>query len=218
MRRSALISSRVFPARHWLADATGLPLLSSPLPRELAPDEVTQFLAAASPENLPLVSCLLCGLTPGEVTALQLRHADVGSNQLHVPGDSSRSLPLMASVSQLRGQRKAAGATEDSWMFVTAGTHPLNTDDIAAIVTATAHDALLAQPQSLNPASLRHTYIAFVVRQGLRFSELNKLIGRLDTDQLHALSALAPDVRRVAVDAVQRVLPSLSEAQGFPPA
>lgn len=201
-----------------LADEPGLPLLSSPLPRELAPDEVTQLLTAASPENLPIMSCLLCGLTPGEVAALQLRHADLASDELHVPGESSRTLPLVASVRQASEQRTAAGAGAEDWLFIAAGAHALSADDIAAIVTATAHDAHLDQAQSVTPASLRHTFVAFVVRQGLRFSELHKLVGRLGADQLHALSALAPDSPRIPVDAVQRVLPSLGKQHAPPPA
>lgn len=193
------------------------PLLAGPMPRELEPGEVARLLAAASPENLPVVSCLLCGLTPDEVVALRLEHVDRDSNGLHVPGDTDRTIPLVASVRQALEQRMTAGADQAASLFIAAGGKPLVLADVDAIVTATAHDARLAQPRTVTPASLNHTYVAFLVRQGLRFSELNRLVGRLGTDTLHALAAMAPDVPRISLETVDRLMPALRAQPGLPP-
>jgi succinoglycan biosynthesis transport protein ExoP len=190
------------------------PLLASPMPRELAPDEVALLLAAASPENLPVVSCLLSGLTPDEVAALRLEHVDADGNALQVPGDAGRKVALVASVQQARERRLSAGADKAAPLFTAAAARPLGLDDIEALVTVTAHDARLDQPHTVSAACLRHTYVAFLVRQGLRFSDLDKLVGRLDTETLHALATVAPDAPRVAADAVDRVMPALRSRQG----
>jgi succinoglycan biosynthesis transport protein ExoP len=195
-----------------LAAAPDRPLLASPLPRELEPEEVARLLAAASPANQPVLSCLLCGLRPEEVAALRLEHVDLAGERLQVPGEPGRTVPLVASVREtgVRAAAAHAGATSAALFTVDNGARALSPEDIDAIVVASAHDAQLPQPQTVTPACLRHTYIAFLVRQGLRFSDLGQRVGRVGRDELHALSALAPDAPRVPLDAVESVLPPLA--------
>ena len=59
------------------------------------------------------------------------------------------------------------------------------------------------------PAALRHTYVAFLVRQGIRFADLARLVGPIPPEELAAYGALAPTGPRVAIDAIERVLPAL---------
>jgi polysaccharide biosynthesis transport protein len=183
--------------------------ISGPLPRELMPHEVSQLLAAAAPCNLALLNCLLCGLSAEEAATLELRHADLLRGELQVPGDGRRSLPLPPAVQQYAEQCVIAASADDAPLFLASGERALSADDIEAIVTATAYDAHLDEAQSVTAASLRHTYIAFLVRQGLRFGELGVLVGRLGPDRLKALTTLAPQTERVALDAVERLLPIL---------
>lgn len=200
---------RAAPFAQALAEEPEPPLLQNPLPRELAAEEVARLLDAAAPENLAVISCLLCGLTVDEVAALQLRHVELEQDLLHVADAGDRTLPLTPALRRAREQRASHGATDDSPLLLGRGGRALVAEDIAAIVTATVHDAQLDQPQSVTPASLRHTFVAFIVRQGLRFGELDRVVGRLGTDALNALAPLAPQARRVSLDAVQRVLPAL---------
>jgi succinoglycan biosynthesis transport protein ExoP len=103
----------------------------------------------------------------------------------------------------------------DAPLFFKATDRPLDTEDINSLVTSSAYDAGLEQPQSVTPATLRHTYVAFLVRQGLRFSELRHLVGRLSAETLHHLAPLAPDAQRVSIDSVERVLPALRPRSAF---
>jgi hypothetical protein len=81
--------------------------------------------------------------------------------------------------------------------------------DIESAVSTSAFDANLDEAQQVTPETLRHTYIAFLVRQGLRFSELGKVVGRMPSEALNVLSALAPSGERVGLGAVERTLPAL---------
>jgi succinoglycan biosynthesis transport protein ExoP len=185
------------------------PLLESSLPRELASDEVDRLLAAAAPENRPVLACLLCGLTPQEVMALQLQHVDASTESLTVPGESNRTLPLAAVLRAVASQRSAEAA--NSLLFFRGTDRALDVEDINVVVTSSAYDAQLELPQTITAATLRHTYIAFLVRQGLRFSELGRVVGRLNAETFTTLAALAPGVPRVSIDAVDRMLPELKD-------
>lgn len=181
--------------------------LNSPAPRELRPDEVESLLETAAPENLPLLACLLCGLSADEAVSLQLQHVNTTMGTLTVPGESSRVLPLPKILRDLAATRPSNAP--DSALFLKAMGRPLDTEDVNSVATSSAYDANLAQPQSVTPATLRHTYIAFLVRQGLRFSELGDLVGRLNPAYFNMLAPLIPDAQRVSIDSVERLLPAL---------
>jgi uncharacterized protein involved in exopolysaccharide biosynthesis len=177
-----------------------------PLPRELRHDEVARLLAAAAPEQALMLACLLCGLSADELVALQARHLDSAAGLLHVPGDAQRAVPLPA---LLQGLAAPAGDTLETPLFNKAGGRPLDAQDVASAVTSSAYDAALDQPQTVTPEALRHTYIAFLVRQGLRFGELGRLAGRLSTEAINSLAPLAPEGTRVGLDGVEKLLPAL---------
>ena len=88
---------------------------------------------------------------------------------------------------------------------------PLTAQDIEAAVSTSALDANLDEALQVTPETLRHTYIAFLVRQGLRFSELGKVVGRMPAQALDVLSTLAPGTERIGLSAVDRTLPALRE-------
>lgn len=190
-----------------LTGGSNTPLLSSPLPRELRSDEVEKLLASAAPENLAILACLLCGLSVDEVVSLRRQHVDTATATLQVPGESSRVVPLPAQLLALPAHQLAD--SPNTPLFVKATDRPLDSDDIHSVVTSSAYDAELEQPQSVTPATLRHTYVAFLVRQGLRFSELMHLVGRLSAETFNMLAPLAPEAQRVSIDRIERMLPAL---------
>jgi hypothetical protein len=61
---------------------------------------------------------------------------------------------------------------------------------------------------------LRHTYIAFLVRQGARFADVTRWVGALDAEQLAAYSPLAPTGARLDAGAVVRLFPAVARAVG----
>lgn len=185
-------------------------LLAKPMPRELTQREVHQLLSASSPEHLLVLVCLLCGLSAQEVTALKVSDLATetdGTRSLKVPGDSARTLPLVGPLSGLYAA--AEPAAQELPLIPAALGRSLQVDDIDAIVTSSAFDAGVEQPQSVTPESLRHTYVAFLIRQGLRFSDLSRIVGRMSSDMLNALAPLAPAGERRAMAEVTRIMPAV---------
>lgn len=190
------------------AGGLGTPmLLAAGLPRELSDAEVALLLSHAAPPSVPILACLLCGLSATELAALQIGHVDGAAGVLQVPGDSPRAVPLPAPLRGLPAPQPIE--SPETPLFSKPGGRALDADDVASTVTSSAYDAGLDQPQTVTPEALRHTYIAFLVRQGLRFGELGALVGRLNADAINALAPLAPPGPRVGLDGVEKLLPAL---------
>jgi succinoglycan biosynthesis transport protein ExoP len=183
-------------------------LLGQGLPRELEAYELGPLLAATAPEHLPVLVCLLCGLSADEVAALQRSDLDPVQHQLQVGGEAARTVPLLPALSQRLAA--AAGAAGGSALLPGPGGQALTPADIASAVTSAAFDAGLDQPPSVTPEALRHTYVAFLVRQGLRFGDLGRVVGRLTSEQLNALAPLAPPGERRPLAEVERLLPAVA--------
>jgi integrase len=192
-----------------LASPAQASLLPSPQSRELSDDEVRKLLTNATPENLPVLVCMLFGLTTAEVTSLRVSHVDTVAETMTIPGEPPRTLRLEGPLRDLTAH--GAGLAGDAVLFPSASGGPLSEEDLVSIVTFSAHDASLVNAQGVSPSVLRHTYLVFLVRQGLRFSDLGKIAGRIPSEQLSALALLAPESRRVGPDAVSLVLPAVAE-------
>jgi integrase len=97
-----------------------------------------------------------------------------------------------------------------------SGTPERTLDDLAADLLYAAHDANIEQPATVTPAALRHTYIAFLARQGIRLSDLSKLVGRLPTAEAAEYSSYAPQGKRVTLDDVVRVIDGVQRTDAGP--
>jgi site-specific recombinase XerD len=89
---------------------------------------------------------------------------------------------------------------------------PLAAEALAAKLLVAAHDAGIEQAHEVGPQALRHTYLAFLARQGARFADITRVAGPLGAETLSAYSQLAPPGARAEADAVQWVFPVLSQA------
>jgi polysaccharide biosynthesis transport protein len=191
------------------------PLLLRAAPRELLPGEVQSLLRAAAPENLPALVFMLYGLTSSELIALKVGDVDVPTRSLRVPGDAGRNLPLPRPLLELLGTLDSANS-EAPLIPNTKGL-AMDSEDLAALVTSSAYDGHVEHPAAITPDVLRYTYIAFLVRQGVRFSDLSRVVGRVATETMSALSTLAPGAERVPLDQVQRLLPAVQGLQDADP-
>ena len=72
-----------------------------------------------------------------------------------------------------------------------------------------AHDAGLERPYEITPYALRHTYLAFLVRQGIRFADLTKIVGPLSATTLASYSAMAPAGARMSRESIGFAFPGL---------
>jgi uncharacterized protein involved in exopolysaccharide biosynthesis len=178
-------------------------------PRELRPDEVAALIRASGDESRAVMLLLLSGLNLDEV--LELRWSDVGlaSDTIHVGGESGREISIDGALRQLL---EAAPKVPPSELVVGSMRRPATLDSIDAQILCAAHDAAIEDATQVTSACLRHTYLAFLVRQGIRFTDLTRLVGPLPAETVRAYSALCPPRARVAGAKVLSLHPALREA------
>jgi integrase len=172
------------------------------LPRELDDGEVRALIEAAVSEARPALVALLSGLQLEEILALRGRDIDAASRQIRLPG---RSAPLAEPLACLFDPK----AEPDAPVFRKADGGGLTAEELEANVAFAAHDARLIQPEEVSAAALRHTYIAYLVRQGARFGDLGRLIGRLPAEAMAAYGPLAPPGAKRPLEEIDPILPAL---------
>jgi uncharacterized protein involved in exopolysaccharide biosynthesis len=193
------------PAAIGVASAAALPPPAPELPRELAQSEVAALLAAAEPDE-QLAAMLVCsGLTAEEVCALRRSDVDLEHGVLHVRGAAARDLRLFDRLHAVLAQR--AGSEPEA--LIALHGRPATPDALETQMLCAAYDAGLERAQEVGSPVLRHTCIAHLVRQGVRFADLERLVGPLGADALRSYAAISPTSARRPLDAIEPVMPAL---------
>lgn len=176
----------------------------------LPPDDVSTLLAAAAgPARWACVLALM-GLTPAEALSLTRADVDSAACMLDVRGSWARRLPLPRwLLDEPAGPSVAAGGGLP--LLADAAGQPLEPPDLQAMLAGASLDAGLAEGAALDWSTLRNTAIAALLDQGLRFSDLPALVGRVDADLLAALSRRGAAAPRQAAGTVDPLMPALRE-------
>ena len=208
---AGLLGDRAQPHPALAADATAA--LDSPppaligaaiqIPRELQAREIRSLLDAATPETRLAILLLLLGVGPEELLQLRRSDIDLGAAEVRIASTPARAIPIPPQVIPWLTPQPPPSANE--YVFG-SGTSEHSLDDLAADLLYAAHDANIDQPATVTPQALRHTYIAFLARQGIRLSDLSRLVGRLPTAEAAEYSSYAPQGKRVPLDDVARVI------------
>jgi len=146
--------------------------LSKPDAREMNRWEIEALLEAARPETRRTIALLLSGLEVEEIPHLDSSAFDLDDNLIIAPFPPRRKLPLPPRLKQ--------------WIGDNGGSlSPLpDQEDLAKQIYLTAVEAGLQNPETISPATLRHTYLVYLLRQGLKLAKLEKIAGPLPLDEL----------------------------------
>ena len=201
------------PALRWQT-GSALPFEASPptllpqpaaFPRELNRDEVAALVSAADESSRLVALLLLSGVGPDEVLALRANDVDLARGLLNVGGVSARTIVVADELRALLAARLEAPPSE---FLLGQQDRPATRDAMTAQILCAAHDASIERAIEVTPDCLRHTYLAFLVRQGIRFVELTRIVGHLPADTLGAYGALSPAGARVAGGSINVVFPA----------
>jgi len=191
-----------------LLDRPEPPLLTAPpaLPRELERAEVTALLQASDDPTRIAVLLLLNGFTAEEAVAARIDDVDFARGVIRIRGPEAREV----AVSDMLRAALAARATHDAGApLVGQSTRLAARENIDAQILCAAHDAGLEDPTTVDAACLRHTYVAYLVRQGIRFADLSSLVGELPAPLLGAYTGYAPPGPRVSRERIQTSYPGV---------
>jgi len=189
------------------------PQLPAPPPavRELNDAELRHLIDAAEEEARLALVGLLSGVSPDEIVEMRWADIDPEAQLLRISRPAPREIPIGAAIARWLGATKQnrQGQTDDRLLKRSA--NGIGTGHLEAIIAYAAHDAALENPAEITPAAIRHTYIAFLVRQGIRFSDLARIVGPLPADVTAMYGTIATSGNRRSLEPDERVMPSLRE-------
>lgn len=181
------------------------PALAAPQRVLEAPETLALLAATRGSERLACALGLM-GLTPAEALALRRGDIDREAGTLRVAGAWGRTLPWPLWLNADLPPADAAAP-----LLADATLQPLDGADLQAMLASAALDAGLPQGASLGWGDLRTTAIAWLLGQGLKFSELPARVGRVDAELLAALAERAAAAPRLAAHEVEPLLPALRQ-------
>ncbi|KON82106.2 hypothetical protein PA01_11360 [Azoarcus sp. PA01] len=178
---------------------------AAPVLRELDEAEIAQLLDELPDDARVGALALLSGLSFDELAGLKWPALDLAERRILLP---DRVVPLSAAfAAQLGRYREHRPETADGPVVPAAsGGTP---DALDATLLYAAHDAGVPGADEITGAALRHSYIAYLVRQGVRFADLSGIVGRLPADLLGAYTALSPAGRKRPIEEIDRTHPAL---------
>ena len=174
--------------------------LESPFPRELAEHEIRVLLEAADNGTRRWIGLLLSGLSAEEAAGLRAENLDLTANRILVVGERPRTLPLAPRLKADLAQSAGSLSAE------------VDAEEVEARISCAAFDSGLDAPEAINAHALRHTYVAFLVRQGMRLSDLESVVGRLPARQLANYGRLSPQGPGLPAGRVRLTHPALLDS------
>jgi integrase len=192
-----------------LPGAQGTPALAHQLNRELSVSEVLTLFKAAESKSRLLITLLLSGLSVEEVSAMRAGDIDLSASELTVAGRHERVLAIAPAVAAVISACLPGETPADSSVCPDSSGAALGPGDLGALLACAAHDAGLVNPAEITPRVLRHTYIAYLVRQGVRLSDLEKVAGDIPPTVLATYATFSPPGSGVPLDSVDRNYPAL---------
>ena len=171
------------------------------LPRELAGAEVKSLIAVADPLTAGYATLLLSGVSPFELPLLHSGCFDRDDDRISVAGANRREFSIGAGA--WRHLDPVLAEMDDARM-------PLPLDELDTRLANAAHEAQLADPGSINALALWHTYVLFLVRQGIDVSVLTRRVGTIPPEVQGTLLYFAPPGGNRPLDSIAFIHPVLA--------
>jgi len=175
--------------------------LASPLHRELSSLQLRALLNASTLKGKQLIGLLLSGLTIEEAASLKVDQIDLETATLIVTDSVPRTIAISRSLKSLFEQ--SCGYP------VWNADKPESSEDLAASLLCAAVDSGLPNPMEINAEAIRHSYIAYLVRQGLRLSELEQIVGYLEPIVISGYSSYSPPQKGRGIEDIELLHPAL---------
>jgi integrase len=180
-------------------------------PRELGDGELAALLRNADRPTRAAIVLLLAGASPQELARLRWSDIDLADGKVQTPAPSPRRLAFdRAALPWL--QDAAQGGDGAALLGASDGDAAL--EQLGSQLMCAAHDGGLDRPHEVTAEAIRHTYIAFLVRQGARFADITRWVGPLPTRLLSAYSELVPTGPRHDEASIERTHPAIRGAVG----
>ena len=159
---------------------------------ELPVEAVHRLLRAATPKTRALVALLLSGVSGSELLAIEGEDLDTQQGTLQISGLSHRTITLPDSVrrSIARADFRTSRGGQTILRHKTEERYSLA--ELDGLISRAADDAELPDAAKIDAAQLRHSYLAYLARQGADLAALQDVVGRVPPSTRAAYARLAP--------------------------
>lgn len=158
--------------------------LPGPIHRELSSHQLRILLNAANLEGKQFIGLLLTGLDIAEIVSLTPRQIDLDAGIITLAGNAPRAVPISRFLQSLFEQSEG----QPLW----DANDPGSRVDLSAALICAAVDSGLPDAEGITAEVIRHSYIAYLVRQGLRLSDLQQVVGHLEPEVISSYRAYSP--------------------------
>lgn len=174
------------------------------LPEELSIQEISTLLRTSDVKGRQLIGLLLSGLSKQEIANLKQDDIDFINNTIRVTGNEERTLVLHPALNQWFKQSEFCPAWEN-------GQRPVTEKMLDSILVYSVADAGM-NPKKISAEAISHSYIMYLVKQGIRLSELITIVGTMEPVLLAQYSHYSPPEKKgLSVSEVNQLYPSLAE-------
>jgi integrase len=183
----------------------------TPMPRQLNDPEIAALIAATKEDNRVAVLGLLSGLSAEEVVALSWDEVNLADGVIRVVGAYGRTIPIEEPFRDLLAVQRER--QPEATGTVLRGRRGISVDAqrLQQIVQHAAYDAGLDHPQELTPQALRHTWLVFLLRQGLRAADVAEVAGPVSDEELMTSMEIHSPKTKQPAHRIDRVLPILRQ-------
>ena len=193
-----------------IRDAQSEQLMLEPhLSRELSESDVKALTDAANDTTRLLINTILSGLRIEEAAVLRWSHIDLKSEEIHIPGENKRTIPLSPMLRDTLTQCSRLDTATDAHLWQNKKNKPLGVRDLSILISQTAHDAKISNPHEIDEHSISYTYLAFLIRQGVRLEELERIVGKLPQTLRATYAILSPPNTGLSIEDIETVYPTL---------
>src|SRR5690606_26884369 len=136
---------------------------------EYTPKQIARLFHTADIKEQQLIILLLSGLKLDEIVNLQHDAIDLTNNLLRIESPTTRTIPLHPVLVTLY--------QEHGDCLIDSTGNRLNQKELKALLTCLQMDANLRATDQIYAEALRHTYILYLIKQGIRLADLEPIVG-----------------------------------------
>ncbi|NOQ13114.1 MAG: integrase [Methyloprofundus sp.] len=168
--------------------------------REVKVNELEDLLEMADIRAKQLITLLLSGLKLDEIAGLTGDDFDFNNDSINIKGENQRSILLNSAIKTLFEHIEPCPVWNKG--------RAISVEKLESILVYTAVDADLAETST---DAIAYSYILYLVKQGIRFSDLEHIIGYIDPDTLSEYSRFSPQKRGLPVAEINLLHPALEK-------
>lgn len=170
--------------------------------RLLSTDECQALYGVANKQAKVVIGSLLSGVSLTELRQITKADCMLSEAKLNITGAYARQMPLTGQLITVLDQLCETLKDDDLlWL------NPHSVEDFNQLIINAAHDAELPYPEQLSGEVLRHTYLTYLVSQGVRLNDLEQLAGYIKPAELAKYRAVNRHGKSVDIEQANTIFP-----------